>query len=412
MIRVLSILSIPLLSLSGCVNYVGRTASVEEAIQTLPGRADGVLSFDEAVHRTVRDNPELHVLRAQAAAIHTTPGPGNVETRAMVADGALTETIVRTDVLALLGLGPIRGKRALARALVLERVMRHHERARALVGALATAYLTHELLRAIPPLAIDVDVSAYKEAGLLPDATAKAARAIAEEAAAETTILERELRELRRQIAEIVGASPDSEISPQLALDVRHEAWPPLPPATEEQLVYGRGDLQRLVAAYRVADRRFRLAVQEQIPTVHLGAGAHVDLSFPLQMVSVSVPLDGAEKACAMGRARFVAWRALQAGVHTARHEGKQARIAMASARARVTAAQKRMDAAKALAEAEAGRLETDPAALTPLVLVWGREIAAWRALRQATKEWAMRRASAAIASGWPSSVGGSRSVR
>ncbi len=407
MVRHLPLLVLLALVPSGCVNYVGRRATVEQAVATMPGTSRGALTFEQAVARLVRDHPELHVLRAEAAAIHRTPGPGSLETQAMVADGNLTETLVRTDILALLGLGPIRGKRALARALVHERVMKHHERARALVGDLATAYLTHQLLRTLPTLSIDSDVSAYKEAGLLPEATAKAARAIAEEAAAESTVLESELRELRRQIAELVGATPDSEITPSLAEGTSGGAWPPLPQPSEERLVYGRGDLQRLVAAYRVADRRFRLAVQEQTPTVRLGAGANVDLSFPMQMLSASVPLDGAEKACAMGRARFAAWRKLQAGVHAARHDVKQARIALDAARARVTAARKRMDAAKALAEAEAGRLETDPAALTPLVLVWGREIAAWRALRQATKEWAMARARAAVASGWPSAVGG-----
>jgi hypothetical protein len=407
-----------LLAGSGCVSYLPREASVELAGASLAEGPDGLLAFSDAVRRLVARHPELQALRAEAAAVNLHPGPEPLEIGMEIMDWRASQALLSAELLSLFGIGPRDARRALARALKDERVLALHERARELVADLAEAFAVERALREQEPLALPLDVEAYEKAGLAPGAVLSAGRAALSEAEAENEILATRLAEARRRIVELVGARPGAQVEPA---DLP-EPWPPLPDGDPQRLLYARGDLQRLFASYRVADHRYRTAIAEQAPGLHVGVGAHRgttqeagslhggpgaehDVTLPMQMVALRLPIGAPAEARAAEHGREAAWHRLEAGVQRAMHDAESARNDLVAAEAMERGARDRRAAARALFEAETERVRTDPEALTALVFMAGEEVMAVRRLREASVEAARARAQAARAAGWPTAA-------
>lgn len=390
---------------AGCARYRTQVVRVEASAAALPTTPSGPLAFEDAVRLLVARNPELKATRAAVAAVNTRPGPKPLVGSTQVMDGTLTETMLRTDVLSLLGMGPRRAETALARAVRDERIRRHHERSRDLVADLAEAYAIELALRELPVPEASIDVSAFEEAGLASASILAAARSVASEGAAESEVIAARLADARREVAHLVGAAPQTDLRP-IGVDA---AWPQVAEAERARLVLARGDLQRLLAAWHVADKQYRFQIARQYPNLILGLGGNVDMNTPMQLIQLELPLDAPAAARAAEQGRRVAFHELEAGILNAVHAAASARLDVRAAEARLRAAEARRSAARELLVARKAHLETDPVALENVILVAGRLVDAARQHREAAVAAARARIRAARAAGWPSptDVGG-----
>lgn len=393
----------------GCVRYKTQHAHIDSAASAAANAEvpAGPLAFEDAVRLLVMRHPELRATRADIAAVNTNPGPRPLVGSTQVMDGNVTETMIGTDILSLLGIGPRRAERALARAVRSEAVCRHHERARDLVAELAEAYAVDRVLRDLEPPDYALDIEAFESAGLASRSVIAAARSVAAEAGAEARILDVERRDARRAIARLIAAAPGGVLE-TVPVD---PSWPALTEPERRRLVLARGDLQRLLAAWRVADKRYRFQIARQYPNLFLGLGGNVDMRVPMQLIRVDLPLDAPAEARAAEHARSAAFHRLDAGVLNALHEADAARLDLEAAQALLTGRAQRREAAIALIEAERAHLDTDPSGLGRLVLVSGRYVDAVRQHREAAVAAARARVRAARAAGWPTPqmVGGDR---
>lgn len=396
------VLLIPLLAVpplwSGCVRYQRQAASIEASALSLPDAPSGALPFEEAVRLLVARNPRLKATRAAIAAVNVSPGPRPLIGGMQIMDGRAGETMIATDILSLLGLGPRKAEIAMRRAMRDERVQAHHELARDLVAELAEAYAVERALRDLPSPQVDVDIAAFERAGLASDSILVAAHSVLAEGQAESRVIAAALQDARRRIVELLGAAPGADIEPTGA----GADWPRLPEIDGNRLVLARGDLQTLLAKWLVADKSYRFAVRRQMPNLILGVGGNVDLNMPMQLVSLELPLDASAEARAQDRARAVAFHELEAGVLAALHDAASTRLAWDAAAAHRDGMGERRKAAAALLGAERASLETDPRALDRVVFVAGRSVDAARQNREAAVREARARVRAARAAGWP----------
>ena len=383
---------------SGCVQYTPRAVTIESSAVSLPEAPSGPLEFDDAVRLLVRRNPDLKATRAAIAAVNTSPGPRPLVAGMEVVDGRAGETRIGTDILSLLGLGPRKHETAMRRAMRDERIRRHHELARDLVADLAEAYAVELALRELPSPKTDLDVSAFEAAGLASESILAAARAVVAEGDAEARVIAALLRDARREVVRLVGAAPGAGVEP-IGADA---SWPVVKEADRNRLVLARGDLQRLLANWMVADKAYRFAVSRQIPNVGLALGGNVTLDVPMQLIRLELPLDAPAEARARDQARTVAFHELEGGVLGALHDAVSARLDLDAAEARRDGAKERRIGANALLSAERALLETDPRALDRVVFVAGRAVDSARQFREAAVRAARARVRAARAAGWP----------
>lgn len=383
---------------SGCVSYQPKAVSISASAVSLPDAPTGPLAFDDAMGLLVERNPSLKATRAGIAAVNTSPGPRPLLGGMEIMDGRAGETMIATDVLSLLGIGPRKAEIAMRRAMRDERIQRHHELARDLVADLAEAYAVELALRSLPSPRTELQVGAFEQAGLASDSILAAARAVVAEGDAEARVIEALLKDARRRIVQLVGAAPGADIEPIGA----NATWPAVAEADRDRLVLARGDLQRLLANWVVADKAYRFAIKRQLPNLILGIGGNADLQVPMQLVRLELPLDAPAEARARDQARTVAFYELEAGVLDALHDAEARRLELEAASARRDGARERRMAANALLSAERALLETNPAALDRVVFVAGRAVDAARQQREAVVQQARARVRAARAAGWP----------
>ena len=384
--------------LAGCVQHRTQIVSVEASAAAIPEAPTGPLSFEEAVRLLVDRHPGLAATRAAIGAVNLSPGPQPLVGSVQIMDGRAGESILRTDLLSLLGLGPRKAELALARAMRDERIRAHHQRARDLVAELAEVYVVEQVLASLPPPRVELDVDAYETAGLASTSLLAAARSVTAEGRAEEEVIASLLADARREVAHLIGAAPSSAIEP-VGVDA---AWPGLPEVDRRKLLLARGDLQTLLAAWRTTDARYRYQVERQVPNLVLGLGGNVDLDFPMQLLQVELPLDAPAAALAAEQARRVAFHRLEEGVLDALHAAESASLEWNAAQARLEAAAERRKAAAALLTARQAVLATDSAGLDAVVLVAGRVVDAARQYREAGVAEARARVRAARAAGWP----------
>ena len=395
----LLLVALALPAVLGCVAYRPAAVTVSAAASSLPASPVGPLAFPAAVGLLVDRNVELRRLRAEVAAVNLRPGPEPLRGSVEVEGGEPTKVLVGTDVLALFGVGRRPAEAALARAERDERVLAHHERARALVAALAEAYAVDGALGALASPRPDLGLEAFRAAGLAAGTQLAAAEAVLTRAAAEETIARTTRADARREIARLVGARPGEAVEPVLPPD----PWPPVPSPQALDLLYARGDLVRARASFAVADRRLRLAVARQWPTLEAALGAEVSLADPMQMFAVVLPLDAPAEARAMAEAREAARLGFEEAVLDALHDAAAARLALESAEARVLATASQREAAAALVRAARARATVAAEDAFPDVVMAGlEEVRAAAELRDAVVERARARARAALAAGWP----------
>ena len=386
-------------SLIGCVRYQPLQVSAPMTEARYASVSLEGLTFDAAVIRLVERHPELAALRADAAAVNLRPGPEPLDAMLEVTDGRAGDALVGTDVLSLLGLGPRSAQIALARVLRDEAWLRHHERARELVGQLAEAYAVDHVLRHFEAPSVAIDVAPFQGAQLASESVVAAAGAARAEAAAEGEAIRVALAEARREIAALVGAAPQSTIVPVEAAT----GWPEIAAPAARDLVYARGDVQRALAELVSADHRFRFAVAKQIPGLRIDLGADIDLKDPMSVFRVSLPLAAPREARAACAAREAARLRYESVVFAALHGAASARNEWSVAEAALRGATERHRAKASLGKAVATRLQADSSAITEAVLVASEEVTAARELRLAAVEAARARVSAARAAGWPS---------
>jgi outer membrane protein TolC len=397
--RILLISSCVVLGLGACVGYRPCPVSVPTTADAIPRLEEGALSFEEAVRLLVARSPELRRLRAEAAAVNLRPGPDPLFLNTQIEDGNVTETMIGTDLLALLGVGPTGARRALARARRSERIFTHHERARALVAQLAEAYAVERALRELPSPEPELDVEAFEAAGLASAASVSAAASARAQAAAEVDVVAASLRDVRREIAQLVAAGPESRIVPVGTV----AGWPTVPAPDETALLYTRGDLLRGLAAYAVADHELRLAVARQWPNLGVFLGGNVHLENPMQMVRIALPLEAPAEARAMVMAREAARLRFSELVLDALHDAAGARLDLEKAAATYRGAAARRAAAAAVVRAAQARIETSAEDAFPeAVLAASEEVQAAVVMRMAAVSLARARVRAAHASGWP----------
>ncbi len=385
--------------LGGCVQHQPRVVTVEASAAAFPDFPTGPLAFDAALHLLIERNPELRATRARIDAVNVHPGPEALGVSQQVLDGQATELLLRTDILALLGLGPRKAETAWARAVRDERVRQHHQRARELVADLAVAFAVEDALGALAAPKLDLDVAAFERAGLASNSVISAAKAVLAEADAERRVTTARRADARREIARLIGADPRAKVEPTGPRTYRSEIDAP----DRRQLVLTRGDLQALMGAWHTADKRYRFEVARQLPNLVIGLGQNLRLDAPMQLLSVELPLDAPARAKAAACARRVAFHELQAGILNALHEADAALYELEASTARLEAATARARAAEDLLTAEQARLQTSPAALGALVFVAGRRVAASRQVREASVALARAHVNAARAAGWPS---------
>jgi hypothetical protein len=382
------------------VGYESLCVSAPAAAAGFPAIERTDLAFEEAVRLVVADNPELKSLRTEAAGVNLNPGPQPLEFMTEIEGGNLHETVIGTDVLSLLGLGPRRAERALARAQASEKLLVHHERARALVARLAAAYAVDAALARLPSPRPDLDVKAFEDAGLASGAALAASKSVLAEAEAEAEVIATMVRDARREIAALVGADPASDIVPLAP----GPDWPPVPPAHARGLLYARGDLLREFGAYHVADQELRVAVARQWPTLGVYLGANVDVEEPMQMVRVMLPWGAPREARAMACAREAARQRFEARVLDALHDAAARRNDLAAAEAKARGAAARRTAAASLVDAAKARVEAEAEdAFADVVEASMEVVRASIEDRMAAMEVARLRVAAAEAAGWPS---------
>lgn len=375
-------------------------ASPEASRASLPTAPVGPLAFDAAVRLLVQRHPELVAVRAEAAAIDPDPSRVRLDAEAGVRDGELADLGLGAEVLSLLGVGPRSARMALARALRDELRLQHHERARALVGALAEAYAVDAELAGLPTLPAAPDLARWQEAGLVSDAIAEAAAGVAEGLEVEAALRAIEIRRTREAISTLVGSAPDDRVVPVLP----EAPWPP-PPAAEaaaDAVVLARGDVLRRVAAVQVAERALRLAAQEQWPDIVVRLGVGLDPTTPLQTIGLSLPLDAPHKVEVARRQRAAAARRLDEAVHGALADAAGMARDAETADAGVRGVQADLRTIDAVLRAEAARLDTTAEALGSWIDVQGRRVFLLRQLREARVDAARRRVRASVAAGWP----------
>ena len=388
-----------LLVLTACVSHDRQAVSIAATAATFGPPPEGPLAFDEAVRLLVARNPELRATRARIRAVDITPGPGALRATQQVMDGRATELMVQTDLLALLGLGSRQAEIAWARAVRSQRVREHHERARDLVADLAKAYATEQALASLPSPRIELAVGAFEKAGLASGSVLSAARAVNAEGDAEARVIDARLADVRREIARLIGATPETTLLP-VGWD---DALPAVDTPDRRTLLLARGDLQTLMARWHAADRQFKFEVERQYPTIVAGLGNNLALNAPMQMIGVQLPLDAPSRAQAAQHARSAAFHELEAGVLGALHDAESRLLDLQAAQARLDAVRARLQATDDLLKAGRASLEADPSALGGVVLVAGRRVDAARMLREAAVAHARAHVEAAHAAGWPS---------
>lgn len=370
------------------------------AAQTGSSLPPSPLTFPQAVRFAVRNAPDLAALRARAAAEAIDPPRGSIDLEAGVDEEGRGMGSVSFDALSLLGIGPVETERALSRARRAEALVAHHERAREVAGLLAEEYAVLAALEGLTVPEARMDASAYVRAGLESGAAESAVEATDAERAAERRTRDAEAEAARLRIKALLGLRPDAAVT--LAGVTPAATWPDAPAATSETILATDARIQRLVAAYEVADAEVRRAVVAQQPGLELSPGIALDPTAFLGSVRLRLPLGLGSTVCAAEAAREAARLDVGAAILSAWGEAAQARVAAGAAADRLAAARRRVTTNEALFGAARVRVEAGGGSLMEAIFAADGVVMASRDLREAAMEEARARVKAARANGWP----------
>jgi outer membrane protein TolC len=372
--------------------------STTELAEATPPAPAGPLTFEEAVRFAIAHDPDLLALRARAAAVNVGLVPQPVGVDAGVDMQRRPEAGLMIDAFSLLGIGPARADRALARARRSEVWMRHHEHVWELAATVAESFAVHRALadHAVPDVALPAE--AYVEAGIEIEAVRTVAGATDAEVAAERRALAAETAKNAWVLLRRLGLPPTAN----LAIALPERSWPTVAPATTRAVLASRADLQRGLASYETADHELRKAVAAQVPSLVLTPMWSFDEAWLFGRVGLRLPVGAPGEARAALAAREAARHDLAGQVLDALGEAAAAREDAAVAAARLDAARRRAKASQEVFDAAKGRVELTGASLMDAAMAAEAAIAASRDLREAAVEEARARVRAARAQGWP----------
>lgn len=356
---------------------------------------DGPLAWDEALARTLAHDPSLAAARAAAAGV-AQPSPGALEASAGTETDRRPEGVLTLDLLALLGQGPARAERVLARLRRDEAGRELAARTREAAEALALAYAREaalaEPLEAPPAL----DAAGLVQAGLAPAAVEsllEAARAgwQADEAVRAAEQLAHALR---------VGVRVGAPAGMAPALAAPPAGWPAVPPAGPAALLAVHPGVQRTLAAYEVARGEALRAQAARDPSLSLSPSLVLDPSTFFGAVQLRLPLAAGDEVRAAFARMEAARSAVRAAVLEALAAAHALHAAWQAAEARAAAAEARLSAARALAEAERQRMLAGGQGFAEALLATREVLDAHGALRSARLAAAEARVRAAFAAG------------
>ena len=358
----------------------------------------GPFTFEEAVRQAVTRGPELAALRKAVEGINPWPGPEPLGVSVGDDSDGRVEAGLEIDALSLLGLGPIRAERAIARARRSEATIAWHARAREVAGEIAEAYAVESALRDAPPQPPMLDAQAFVRAGLAPEAATAAAAAAHTSLGADGMAREAERRAQRLRVGRHVGLMPQD--APVLVPP--GAAWPMVPVADAARLLAVDPEVQRRLAAHEVERAEVARAQAGRYPGLVLSPSVAFDPRYFFGAVGLRIPLGaGREVRAAVARVES-ARLSVRAAVLEALERAAAAADAAQAADRMAAAARERFDAAAGLANAEKARVETQGEGFTEAVLAGNSVVEAARELRAATAEAARARVRAALAAGWP----------
>lgn len=380
----------------GCARYQPAPVNPQLALAgSLP--AAGPLGFEEAVRWTVEHNPELRALRSRVGAVGAPPGEP-VEVGAGANEDGRANVGASIEALSLLGIGPRAADRSVAAARRSEAWALHHERARALAVDLAEAFAVERALTSLPQPEYEVDVSAFIQAGLESSAAETATSATRAEWDAEVALREAERASNRSGFARLLGLG--THTAPPMTLE--SPDWPVVPEPAPAALTAARADIQRLVAAFEVADAELRRAVAGQYPGLLLEPEVALDPTALFGAVRLRLPIGAGAQVRAAQCAREAARADVEAGVLAALDEARRARAAHHGATVALRSARLRAEASVQVLRAARTHLEASSGSVIDVVFAADAVVAAARALREASVEEARARVRAAAAGGWP----------
>jgi outer membrane protein TolC len=367
------------------------------SVEAPPG-ATGPLAYEEAVRSALARSPELAALRQAAAGVNTWPAGEPLGVGVGTDSDGRAEAGLEIDALSLLGIGPVRAERCLARARRDEATIAWHARAREVAGEIAEAYAVEAALASVPPPPAPLDAEAFVRAGLAPAASTAAAEAARTALAADEMAREASRRAQRLRVGRHLGLTP--EHAPVLL--PASTAWPEIPAAEPARLLAVDPEVQRRLAAHEVARAEVARAHAGRYPSLVLSPAVAFDPRYFFGAVGVRLPLGaGGEVRAAVARlegARLAVRAAVLEALERAAAAADAAHVAERSA----GAARARFEASGGLARAEQSRVETQGEGFTEAVLAGNDVVDAARALRDATAEAARARVRAALAAGWP----------
>ncbi|MFM8981116.1 MAG: TolC family protein [Planctomycetia bacterium] len=356
---------------------------------------DGPLSFEQALARALAHDPGLSSARAQADGV-ALPSPGALAASAGTETDRRPEGVLAFDLLALLGQGPARAERVLARLRRDEAGRELAARTREVAEQLALAFAREaalaEPLEAPPAL----DASGLVQAGLAPaavQALLEAARAgwAADEAARAAEQLGHALR---------VGVHVGAPAGTAPALQAPPLGWPAVPGAQAAALLAVHPAVQRRVAAYEVARGEALRAQAARDPGLELSPSLVLDPSTFFGAVQLRLPLGAGDEVRAALARMEAARSAVRAAVLEALAEAHALRAAWQAAEARAVAASARLEAARALAGSERQRMLAGGQGSAEALLATREVLDAHGALRSERLSAAEARVRAAFAAG------------
>lgn len=354
------------------------------------------LPVEQALARALRDDPHLLALAAEARAVAAWPAREPLELAAGTDSDGRPELGASFDLLSVLGLGPVRAERVLARLRAHEAGLRLLARGREVAGEVLEDYAASAALARVPPPPSLLDPQAFVEAGLAPTAvtaSAEAARAAlpAEEAEREALRLAARLR-VGRHLGLPPGAAPRLGAVPP--------GWPDVPAPEATRLLATSPEVQRRLGAYEAARGELLHAQSLRDPGLVLEPGLALDPVQLLGALRLRLP-QGAEGPIRAGFARLEAARLeARAAVLIALEEAHAAAAALAAAEARAAAERARYEAALALAGSERARVLAQGEGFTEAVLAANAVVDAASTLRDAEVAAARARVRAALAAG------------
>ncbi len=363
--------------------------------------ASSPLTFEDALRRAVRDDPELASLRAGILGASGWPAAEPLGLWAGADNAGRPELGLELDLLSVLGLGPRKAEQVLARLRGSEATIALTARTREVAGELAEAYAVSAALSAPPPEIVLLNAEAFVKAGVAPAATNAAAAAARATLDADGAARAAEIQASSLRVRRRLGLRPDAP----LTLDTSDAAFPVVPEADARRLLAASPELMRRLAAYEVARGELLRAQSNRDPGLVLNPALALDPSQFFGAVRLRLPI-GAGPEIRAAHARLEAARlSVRAAVLAALEEAALTRAAWQVAEGASAAARSRLGAALALADAERGRVEAQGEGFTEAVLAGNAVIDAVREARQAVAEAARARVRAALAAGWPSAL-------